>query len=69
MGLGLVVGTIFAVVAVLSASSLGSCSSSPKVYPGEMVALPSNLSSTPAMMRSSVLFPDPFSPSTPILAP
>ncbi|MND01511.1 hypothetical protein D3C83_205360 [compost metagenome] len=33
------------------------------------VASPMNSLSTPAMMRSSVDLPDPFRPSTPILAP
>ena len=32
-------------------------------------ASPMNCWSSPAMIRSSVLFPEPFSPRTPILAP
>jgi len=37
--------------------------------PGIGVASPSYSLSTPAMMRSSVDLPEPFRPSTPILAP
>ena len=39
------------------------------VYPGEQCVSPRNAVSTPAMIRSSVLFPDPFNPRTPIFAP
>src|SRR5512137_987980 len=37
--------------------------------PGWRVTSPSNSSSTPAMIRSTVDFPDPFRPSSPIFAP
>ena len=37
--------------------------------PGASSASPANSLSTPAMIRSSVLLPAPFAPSTPILAP
>ena len=37
--------------------------------PGASWASPLEVSSRPAMIRSSVDFPDPFGPSTPIFAP
>ncbi len=51
------------------ASSCGSCSRKPILMPGCGRASPSNSLSTPAMIRSSVDLPEPFRPSTPILAP
>ena len=39
------------------------------VYPGAMTVSPMKSFSTPAMIRSSVLFPAPFRPNTPIFAP
>ena len=39
------------------------------LMPSDGKASPMNCVSCPAMMRSSVLLPDPFSPSTPIFAP
>jgi hypothetical protein len=53
----------------LLASSCGSCGRKPTRTPGVGRASPVNSVSTPAMMRSSVLLPAPFGPSTPILAP
>ncbi len=37
--------------------------------PGASCASPLEVSSRPAMIRSSVDFPEPFGPSTPIFAP
>ena len=54
---------------VCSGSSLGSCGRKPITRPGIGVASPSISLSTPAMIRSSVDLPEPFRPSTPILAP
>ncbi len=54
---------------VLAGSSFGSCSRKPTEYPGEIATSPMNEVSTPAMMRSSVLLPEPLRPMTPILAP
>ena len=53
----------------LLASSSGSCDKKPILIPGCGRACPSNSGSTPAMIRSRVDFPAPFSPRTPILAP
>ena len=52
-----------------SGSSCGSCGRKPMRIPGIGIASPSKSLSTPAMIRSSVDFPEPFSPSTPIFAP
>ena len=54
---------------VLPGSRCGSCSSSPKLMPGVETTSPLNSLSTPAMIFSSVLLPEPLRPSTPILAP
>ena len=54
---------------VLPFSNSGSCSRYPTVNPGWMLMSPSYSPSMPAIIRNSVLFPDPFKPNTPILAP
>ena len=54
---------------VLAASSSGSCSSRPTAAPAASCACPDDVSSFPAMIRSSVDLPAPFGPSTPIFAP
>ena len=53
----------------LAGSRSGSCGRKPTVAPAASSALPLDVSSTPAMIRSSVDFPAPFGPSTPIFAP
>ena len=53
----------------LAGSRSGSCRRKPTVAPAASSALPLDVSSTPAMIRSSVDFPAPFGPSTPIFAP
>ena len=54
---------------VFDSSSCGSCSRKPTVWPGERTVSPRKSRSTPARMRSSDDFPDPFRPMTPIFAP
>ncbi len=51
------------------ASSFGSCCKKPTRIPLAGNASPMNSASSPAMMRSRLLFPAPLAPSTPILAP
>ena len=53
----------------LEGSSSGSCGRKPTRTPAVGAASPWNSRSTPAMIRSSVLLPAPFAPSTPIFAP
>ena len=50
-------------------SSVGSWWSMPTVAPGASMTSPPIWVSSPAMIRSSVDLPEPFGPSTPILAP
>ncbi len=50
-------------------SSTGSCATMPARKPGVSCAVPWKSVSTPAMMRSTLLLPAPFSPTMPILAP
>src|SRR4029453_11755874 len=54
---------------VCSAVNCGSCGRNPIRIPGIGTASPSNSRSSPAMIRNSVDLPEPFNPSTPILAP
>jgi hypothetical protein len=52
-----------------SSFSGGSCWSMPTVAPGASTVSPFEAVSRPAMIRSTVDFPAPFGPTTPILAP
>src|SRR6266568_1603539 len=54
--------------ALLAASSCGSCGRNPTRARSAAHASPENSVSSPAMIRSSVDFPEPLGPSTPILA-
>ena len=54
---------------VFGGIEVGLCGSQPTVAPAASSALPLEGSSTPAMIRSSVDFPAPLGPSTPIFAP